>query len=204
MEGHAGHLEEKQSRYVKNVSESGKYLLTLINNILDIAKIESGKMELEPEHFTIGEMFNDVENLMGHLARKKQIEFQVEKPGYVELFADKLKIKQIIYNLLSNAIKFTPEYGKVSMSAKSSDNEITISIQDSGIGIAQENLKEMFRPFRQLESSLSRQYMGTGLGLSIVKKLVELHGGRVSVESEIGKGSKFSFTIPIAVSSMDT
>ncbi|QLC50691.1 PAS domain S-box protein [Methanolobus zinderi] len=204
MEGHAGHLEEKQSRYVKNVSESGKYLLTLINNILDIAKIESGKMELEPENFTIGEMFDDVENLMGHLAKKKHIEFHVEKPEYIQLFADKLKIKQIIYNLLSNAIKFTPEYGIVSIFARSSDNEIIISIQDSGIGIARENLKEMFRPFRQLESSLSRQYMGTGLGLSIVKKLVELHGGSVSVESEIGKGSMFSFTIPITAPSTDT
>ncbi|WP_406656521.1 PAS domain S-box protein [Methanolobus sp. ZRKC2] len=196
-QGYAGRLEEKQERYVQNVSESGKYLLTLINNILDIAKIESGKMELEPEYFTMKEMSEDTENLISHLAMKKHIKLYIDKPENIEIYADKVKIKQIIYNLLSNAIKFTPEYGEVNLSTTLIDNEIRIYVKDTGIGIAKEDLEEIFSPFRQLESSLSRRYIGTGLGLSIVKKLVELHGGNITVESEIGRGSTFTFTIPV-------
>ena len=116
----------------------------------------------------------------------------------MQIYADKVKVKQIIYNLLSNAIKFTPEYGEVSLSARKNDSHICIFAKDNGIGIAKEDQKEIFRPFRQLEGSLSRQYVGTGLGLTIVKKLVELHGGSIIVESKIGKGSTFTLTIPIA------
>lgn len=196
-EGYAGHLEEKQKKYVQNVSQSGKYLLTLINNILDIAKIESGKVELDPEYFSVEEVFGDAENLISHLARKKHITLIVDKPECFQIYADKLKLKQIIYNLLSNAIKFTPEHGEVRLSATAANNEIRISVRDNGIGIAKEDYEEVFKPFRQLESSLSRQYVGTGLGLSIVKKLVELHCGSITVESEPDKGSNFTFTIPI-------
>ncbi|MDW7731147.1 MAG: HAMP domain-containing sensor histidine kinase [Methanolobus sp.] len=197
LDGYAGHLEKKQKKYIQNLSQSGKYLLTLINNILDIAKIESGKIELDPEYFTIEEVFADAEKLISHLARKKHIELIVDKPECFRIYADKLKLKQIIYNLLNNAIKFTPEHGEVRLSATAGSNEVMILVRDNGIGIADEDYDELFKPFRQLESSLSRQYIGTGLKLSIVKKLVELHGGNISVESEIGKGSSFTFIIPI-------
>ncbi|MDP2215794.1 MAG: PAS domain S-box protein [Methanolobus sp.] len=196
-EGYAGPLSDIQRKYTQYISTSGKYLLTLINNILDIAKIESGKMELEPEHFTMDEVFEDAEKLAGHLARKKNIKLQIQKLENIELVADKIKIKQIIYNLLSNAIKFTPEHGKVNLLASVNHNRIKISVRDTGIGISEEDLDRLFLPFKQIDSQLSRQYNGSGLGLSIVKKLVELHGGDISVESKVGEGSTFAFTIPL-------
>ncbi|WP_256622544.1 PAS domain S-box protein [Methanolobus chelungpuianus] len=195
-EGYAGPLSETQQKYTNYISTSGKYLLTLINNILDIAKIESGKMELELEPFNMNEVFEDAEKLTGHLARKKKIELHVIKPENIELLADKIKVKQIIYNLLSNAIKFTPDNGRVALSATASGNKVRVSVTDTGIGIAESDFDKLFMPFKQINSQLSRQYSGSGLGLSIVKELVELHGGNVTVESEPGKGSTFSFTIP--------
>ena len=197
-EDYAGSLSEIQRKYSQYISTSGKYLLTLINNILDIAKIENGKMELELEHFTMDEVFEDAEKLAGHLARKKNIKLQIQQLENIELFADKIKIKQIIYNLLSNAIKFTPDNGEVNLLAAVNHNRIKISVRDTGIGISEENLDQLFMPFKQIDSQLSRQYNGSGLGLSIVKKLVELHGGDISVESEVGEGSTFAFTIPIS------
>jgi PAS domain S-box-containing protein len=196
-EGYAGSLSDIQRKYSQYISTSGKYLLTLINNILDIAKIENGKMELEPEHFTMDEVFEDAEKLAGHLARKKNIKLQIQKLENIEIVADKIKIKQIIYNLLSNAIKFTPDNGEVNLLAAVNHNRIKISVRDTGIGISEEDLDQLFMPFKQIDSQLSRQYNGSGLGLSIVKKLVELHGGNISVESKVGEGSTFAFTIPL-------
>ncbi|AFV24460.1 sensory transduction histidine kinase [Methanolobus psychrophilus R15] len=196
-EGYAGSLSDIQRKYSQYISTSGKYLLTLINNILDIAKIENGKMELEPEHFTMDEVFEDAEKLAGHLARKKNIKLQIQKLENIEIVADKIKIKQIIYNLLSNAIKFTPDNGEVNLLAAVTHNKIKISVRDTGIGISEEDLDQLFMPFKQIDSQLSRQYNGSGLGLSIVKKLVELHDGDISVKSEVGKGSTFAFTIPL-------
>jgi PAS domain S-box-containing protein len=203
-EGYAGPLSDIQRKYSQHISTSGKYLLTLINNILDIAKIENGKMELELEHFIMDEVFEDAEKLAGHLARKKNIKLQIQKLENIELVADKIKIKQIIYNLLSNAIKFTPEHGEVNLLAAVTHNRIKISVRDTGIGISEEDLDQLFMPFKQIDSQLSRQYNGSGLGLSIVKKLVELHGGDISVESEVGEGSTFAFTIPLTSSAKKT
>ncbi len=196
-EGYAGSLTDKQQKYSHYISTSGKYLLTLINNILDIAKIESGKMELELEQFKIEDVFGDAEKLIGHLARKKNIKLRLHKSEDIELVADKVKIKQIIYNLLSNAIKFTPDNGEVTLLATVAIDKVKISVKDTGIGISGEDFDKLFMPFKQLDSQLSRQYSGSGLGLSIVKKLVELHGGNIRVESEVGRGSTFTFTIPM-------
>lgn len=195
-EGYTGSLSETQQKYSQYISTSGKYLLTLINNILDIAKIESGKMELELEHFNLGEVFEDAEKLVGHLAKKKNIKLHVIEPENIELLADKIKVKQIIYNLLSNAIKFTPDNGGVTITATASGDKVRVSVTDTGIGIAESDFDKLFMPFKQIDSQLSRQYSGSGLGLSIVKELVELHGGNVTVESELGKGSTFTFTVP--------
>lgn len=195
-EGYTGSLSETQQKYSQYISTSGKYLLTLINNILDIAKIESGKMELELEHFNLGEVFEDAEKLVGHLAKKKNIKLNVIEPENIELLADKIKVKQIIYNLLSNAIKFTPDNGGVTITATASGDKVRVSVTDTGIGIAESDFDKLFMPFKQIDSQLSRQYSGSGLGLSIVKELVELHGGNVTVESELRKGSTFTFTVP--------
>ncbi|MDI3540458.1 MAG: hypothetical protein PWQ52_1582, partial [Methanolobus sp.] len=197
-EGYTGSLSETQQKYSQYISTSGKYLLTLINNILDIAKIESGKMELELEHFNLGEVFEDAGKLVGHLAKKKNIKLHVIEPENIELLADKIKVKQIIYNLLSNAIKFTPDNGRVTIIATASGDKVRVSVTDTGIGIAESDFDKLFMPFKQIDSQLSSQYSGSGLGLSIVKELVELHGGNVTIESEPGKGSTFTFTVPFS------
>jgi signal transduction histidine kinase len=155
-------------------------------------------MELELEHFNLGEVFEDAGKLVGHLAKKKNIKLHVIEPENIELLADKIKVKQIIYNLLSNAIKFTPDNGRVTIIATASGDKVRVSVTDTGIGIAESDFDKLFMPFKQIDSQLSSQYSGSGLGLSIVKELVELHGGNVTIESEPGKGSTFTFTVPFS------
>ncbi|RKZ06358.1 hybrid sensor histidine kinase/response regulator, partial [Candidatus Fermentibacteria bacterium] len=161
-------------------------------------KVEAGKIELVCEDFPVSDAINAVRILTASIAAKKSIvvDLSVDE-GLTTIHADEGKFKQILYNLLSNAIKFTPEHGSVTVGARQSGNMAEISVTDTGIGISEENQKKLFQPFMQADASTSREYGGTGLGLSLVKKFSELHGGTAWAESELGKGSTFTFTIPI-------
>lgn len=194
----SGKLNEKQARYVKNIKFSGKHLLDLINDILDLSKIEAGKMELRPECFAVHETISEVLEIISPLSTEKNIDLEIIISKEVDLlYADKSMFKQILYNLISNAIKFTPSNGKVCLKADIVNDDLSVSVIDNGIGISSENQKLLFEPFQQVDSSLSREYKGTGLGLSIVKIFVKIHDGNINVQSEIGKGSTFTFTLPL-------
>jgi signal transduction histidine kinase len=193
-----GLLNERQLKYLNNISISGNHLLNLINDILDISRIESGDVSLYYETMSVKELFEDVRNIAIPLASSKNIflEFSA-KPADLKIYADKIKVKQILHNLVTNALKFTPNNGHVNVWAKMSADTIEISVKDNGIGIPEDKQKIIFEPFKQLDSSLSRNYSGTGLGLMIVKKFIEMHGGEIRVESELTKGSKFTIILPI-------
>jgi PAS domain S-box-containing protein len=196
IEGTAGDLKDSQKRYISNISTSGKHLLSLINNVLDLSKIEAGKMELHSENFPVDEVLLEVKQLMKSLANKKSIKIDYSKEKDVgRVYADKTKLKQILYNLLSNAVKFTPEGGTIDLKVENAENMIRFSVKDTGIGISNEDMKKLFTPFTQLDSAASRQYEGSGLGLTLVKRFVELHNGKLEVESEPGKGTKFTFEL---------
>ncbi|WP_292467452.1 ATP-binding protein [Methanolobus sp.] len=193
-----GNLNEKQVKYVSNIQKSGNHLLGLINDILDISKIESGNMKYEPDKINLQQSINEAILLMEPMIKTKLIDFKFNTDlKNLETYADKIKIKQIMYNLLSNAIKFTPKNGKVWIDSKLINNKIQISVSDNGIGIPLDEQKTIFDSFKQVDSSENRVYGGTGLGLAIVKHYVEMHSGEIHVESEVGKGSTFTFTIPI-------
>ncbi len=194
----SGELTEKQARYISNVLNSGTHLLELINDVLDISKVELGEMELHVQKINVPSFFDEVKTLIKPLAAKKSIRLKVNLENeYPDMYADSVKLKQIIYNLLSNAIKFTPEKGNVDINAKLIENNLQVCVSDTGIGISENDQKFIFDPFRQADSASNRKYGGTGLGLALTKQFVELHGGIIKVESEIGKGSTFTFTIPI-------
>lgn len=198
-------LDERQKRYVRNIQSSGKSLLEMINDILDLAKIESGKMELRPSDFRIEAVVSALCDMARPLSERKNIDLESEvAPDLPTLFQDQAKVQQILNNLLSNAIKFTPEGGRIIVSVKPSDNEsILLTVADTGIGIAEEDQQAIFEKFRQGTSVLSggdaitREYSGTGLGLSIVKELCRLLGGEVALQSELGRGSTFTIELPL-------
>ena len=193
-----GELNDKQTRYLTNVSFSGKHLLEIINSILDLSKIEAGKMELYFEDLMVPSIINEAKNSTLPLATKKNIALEVSvDPDIPPINADKTKMMQILYNLISNAIKFTEEGGNVKLYTRKEENMVLISVEDTGIGISKENIKKLFKPFTQLDPFLTREYAGTGLGLSLTKKLIQMHGGDISVESEQGKGTKFTINIPV-------
>jgi signal transduction histidine kinase len=170
----------------------------LINNILDLSKVESGEMDYVPENINLSETVNSTVVLVEPMANKKEIYLNYEdESGNIKIQADRMKFKEILYNLLSNAIKFTPEKGEVKVYLSIADNTAQISVSDTGIGIPDDKQKSIFDPFKQAHSSNNRAYGGTGLGLSLVKKYVEMHGGEIWIESEVGKGSLFTFTIPL-------
>ncbi|WP_340818391.1 Cache 3/Cache 2 fusion domain-containing protein [Methanolobus sp. WCC4] len=193
-----GDLNEKQMHYTSNILTSGKHLLELINAILDISKIESGNMELTPEMIDMQEVIYEITSVMDPLMKEKSIGFRINTEfEKLEINADRMKLKQILYNLLSNAIKFTPENGKVWMDTKILNDSVQISVCDNGIGIPLDKQKAIFDPFKQVSSFANRSHDGTGLGLAITKHYIEMHSGDICVESEIGKGSTFTFTLPI-------
>ncbi len=194
----SGDLNEMQINYVSNIQRSGNHLLEVITDILDMSKIESGIIEYEPEIINIQQIIDEVGSLMGPMIKKKFINFETNiEVESLEIYGDEIKIKQVMLNLLSNAIKFTHEGGKVLIDVTKMDDTIQISVSDTGIGIPLEEQKVIFNPFKQVNSSANRVHGGTGLGLAIVKHYVEMHSGEVHVESEVGKGSIFTFTIPI-------
>jgi signal transduction histidine kinase len=192
------HLDEKEIKYVSNILKGGKHLLELVNNILDISKVETGNMDNTPENINVAEIIDDTITQVEPIAKKKSINLKHErKTDNMEINTDKMKFKEIMYNLLSNAIKFTPEGGEVQVKSKVTNEKLHVSVSDTGIGIPEDKIKSIFDPFKQVDSSTNRSYGGTGLGLALVKKFVEMHGGEISVKSEIGKGSTFTFTMPL-------
>jgi PAS domain S-box-containing protein len=194
----SGNLNEKELKYSHNILNSGEHLLELINSILDISKVEAGRMEYEPEMVNLPETIDDVIGLVKPLAMKKSIDIRfINNSAIAEVWADRVKFKQILHNLFSNAIKFTPEKGEVKIYLSTGDDTARISVVDTGIGIPAEKLEDIFDPFKQVNSSSSKEYEGTGLGLSLVKKYVEMHDGEIRVESEEGAGSTFTFTLPL-------
>ena len=204
LDGSFGELNEKQNKFMGNISHSGKHLLNLINDILDISKIEAGKMELFHEIFDFSDFVSDLHLMMKPLSSKKDIllEFNM-RPRSIFINADRGKLKQIMYNLIGNAIKFTPDKGEVHIDISMKDQMLLVSIRDTGIGISKEDQAKLFQPFVQLDSSSNRKFEGTGLGLALVKNLLELHGGTIEVESEKDKGSTFHITVPLNLKDKD-
>ncbi len=198
-------LNEKQRRYVGHIQSSGKHLLNLINDVLDLAKIESGKMELHLVEFSIADLVERLVGSMLPLAEKKNIDLQFEvDPQLPLLQQDTGKLQQILNNLLSNAIKFTPEGGRVRVRAKlDGDDQLLLEVEDTGVGIPLEEQEKIFEKFRQgktlpgQQNPLTREYEGTGLGLSIIRELTKLLSGEVRLHSEFGKGSLFSVIVPL-------
>lgn len=199
LEQTRGPLNDKQTLAVQLISSGGVHLLHVINDILELSKIEAGKLTIRPDLISLKEICESSLNFVAEMAVKKSISLGYKsQPGISKLYADPQRLKQILVNLLSNAMKFTPERGKVRLDvhADAEKGQIQFSVTDSGIGIAPDDLKKLFTPFTQLDSGLSRQYAGTGLGLVLVYKFTELHGGSVHVESEVGKGSRFTVVLP--------
>jgi two-component system cell cycle sensor histidine kinase PleC len=194
-----GPLNEKQKQYVNNVLNSGKHLLLLINQILDMAKVEAGKMKLTITTLSVKGLLNDISMLVADLAAKKKIEIELEiAENMPDIEADELKVKEVIYNLLSNAVKFTPEGGRVGMRARKINSAVEVVVWDTGVGIAAENMNKIFEGFFRVDTPYSRITEGTGLGLPLSKKLVELHGGTFEVESKgLNYGTSVRFTLPI-------
>lgn len=199
-----GSLTEDQEEYIKNMQASGQHLLEIINNLLDLSKIKAGKMELHLTEFEIKDLVESVERTVTPLIAKKQLSLDTQIPADLPLVsADQSKVKQILLNLLSNAIKFTPSGGRVTISARRDTLKeqpcIAISVADTGIGIRVEDQSNIFDEFKQLDASYTREHPGTGLGLTITKRFVEMQGGNVWVESQQGRGSTFTFTLPVHV-----
>ncbi len=199
----APNLDERQRRFVGNIQKAGRMLLEMINNILDLAKIESGRMELRPIEFDVGQMILAECDLARPLSEKKKLELQVDiQPHLPPMFQDEYRLRQILNNLLSNAIKFTPEGGRIKVSARKDDGYLVLQVSDTGVGISEEDQQIIFEKFRQGRTAMpsgdpfTREHSGSGLGLSIVKELCRLMGGDVSVQSQLGVGSTFTVRIP--------
>ncbi len=193
-----GPLNEKQKRYTENISNSGNRLLDVINNVLDISKLELGNVELYYAKVDMPRVIEEIWRILSPFSTERNIsiEYNIEQ-GLKTIIADKVKFKQILYNILSNAIKFSPEGGKVNIAAKVQEDMVEISVKDDGIGIHEADYERVFQPFVQIDESISKKYGGIGLGLALVKKFVELHGGKVWVKASPGKGSTFTFSLPI-------
>jgi signal transduction histidine kinase len=195
-----GELNEKQAEYTQDILTSGQHLLSLINEILDLSKVEAGRMELEAASFDLPLAIDNARTFVRERATKHGITVDVDIDQRLgDFVGDERKIKQILLNLLSNAVKFTTEGGRIRIDARQSDEAVEISVSDTGTGIAPDDLPKIFEEFRQVGSDYAHKTEGTGLGLTLAKKFVELHGGKIWVESEVGKGSTFIFTLPITV-----
>jgi signal transduction histidine kinase len=193
-----GEVNEKQEEYLNDILSSGRHLLSLINDILDLAKIEAGRMELEPGEFDLPQAVDNTLILVRERALRRGIALERwVDPRLGEIKGDERKIKQVLLNLLSNAVKFTPEGGRIEVRAVVADGTAEISVSDTGVGIAPEDYEAVFEEFRQVGTDYARKHEGTGLGLALARKFVELHGGRIWVKSQVGQGSTFTFAIPM-------
>ena len=192
-----GSVNTEQKECINDIHISGQHLLEMINDILDLSKIEAGKMVLQLEEFSIVEAVEEVNAIITALAVKKNLELTLAYDQDYRIEADRVKFKQIFYNLLSNAVKFTPEGGKVATQLKVTATELCAEVIDNGIGIAEADQAKLFAPFTQIDTSKSRRYGGTGLGLALTRRLIMLHGGEISVKSREGKGSNFTLRMPL-------
>ena len=192
-----GPIRPEQRELVVDIHTSGRHLLNMINDILDLSKIEAGTMDLDFETFSVVDAMEEVNTIVNALASKKQIQLTQEFDQDITVTADKTKFKQILYNLLANGVKFTNEDGRVTTKFEISDNSLLIQVIDTGVGISPEDQEMLFQAFTQVDTSKARAHEGTGLGLALTKRLVELHGGEIWVESTVGEGSTFSFTLPM-------
>jgi signal transduction histidine kinase len=192
-----GEINDKQAEYLADILESGRHLLSLINDILDLSKIEAGRMELEPTEFNLPDAIENTLTLVRERAHRHGIALgRMVDERLGTICADERKVKQVLLNLLSNALKFTPEGGRIDVAASVTDNAIEISVSDTGVGIAAEDQAAVFEEFRQVGAA-SKKIEGTGLGLAISRKFIELHGGKIWVKSAVGSGSTFAFTLPL-------
>jgi len=213
LSGIYGPVNERHREHLNDILVSGENLLSLVNDILDLSRIESGFTNLEPREFSLRELIKSSVGMFKEKMLKHNIglEYGIED-GPDEIVADQRKLKQIVVNLLSNAIKFTPHGGSIRVTARrvhgggpeadqatpaEGREALEVSVDDTGIGIAEEDIPKLFQSFQQLESPYQKKYGGTGLGLFLTKRLVELHGGRIWAESEKGKGARFTFSIPV-------
>jgi signal transduction histidine kinase len=193
-----GELNEKQAEYIQDIVASGRHLLSLINDILDLSKIEAGRMELDLGTFSLPVALDTALTLVRERATRRGITLDLtmdERLG--DVLADERKVKQILLNLLSNAVKFTPDGGRISLNAALADGSVEVSVSDTGIGIAPEDQDAVFEEFRQVGGDYTRKREGTGLGLTLTRKFVEMHGGKIWVKSDLGQGSTFTFTLPL-------
>ena len=195
-----GPLNERQRRYVGHILSSGRHLLALINDLLDLAKVESGKMELDLTEFDIKSVLERGRVMVKQIALKHNIRLELQVPDDVvrtSLSGDRRKLMQVVFNLLANAVKFTPDGGRIVVEARDESDWVVVSVSDTGIGVAEMDQERIFHEFEQVDSSLGRRRRGTGLGLALCRKILALHGGRIWVESAgDGQGSRFAFTVP--------
>jgi signal transduction histidine kinase len=196
-EGMVGDVNEKQGEYLNDILSSGQHLLSLINDVLDLSKVEAGQVELQVAPFSLQDALERGVSMVREQATTEGVQVTLHKNGSLDVVSgDERRMSQVIFNLLSNAVKFTPTGGQVDVSATRINGEMRVSVADSGPGIAAEDLDRIFEEFQQTEAG-ARQLEGTGLGLALSKRFVEMHGGRIWCESEVGKGSTFEFTLPL-------
>jgi signal transduction histidine kinase len=191
--------ESRRRKFLTQINSSGRYLLDLTSDILDLAKIESGHVTLRLETVMIVEIAHDVIRAMDPLAAKKAIRIKADLGVAGQVAADAGKLRQMLLNLVSNAVKFTPEGGRVTIGARRLADTVEISVSDTGIGIAELEFEHLFEEFRQIDSDIAQEQHGTGLGLALTKRFVELHGGQIRLTSEVGRGSVFTLSLPLAV-----
>lgn len=197
LQGMAGEINDEQRKQLGIVKSSATHLLSLISDVLDISKIEAGKVELSPEEFKLGDVMQDVVQTFSHMAREKGLQLEMEVPKDVEIFNDKRRVKQVFMNLLSNAIKFT-DSGSVKIAAGTpAEGNVEIRVSDTGTGIKEEDMVRLFEPFQQVDVLLTKRHEGTGLGLYLTRKLVDLMSGNIRAESTYGRGSEFTLTLPL-------
>jgi signal transduction histidine kinase len=196
-EGISGEINAKQEEYLDDIVTSANHLLALINDVLDLSKVEAGQVELQVAPFSLRDALERGVSMVREQATADGVQLALHANGGLDVVAgDERRIRQVIFNLLSNAVKFTPEGGSVDVSATQRNGEVTVSVSDTGPGIAAEDLDRIFEEFQQTEAG-ARQQEGTGLGLALSKRFVEMHGGRIWCDSEVGKGSTFRFTLPL-------
>ena len=193
-----GPLNIKQKEYLGDVLSSGKHLLQLINDVLDLAKVEAGKMELMLEEFSLKKAITEVSSVVRPTVKKKRLEFNVQVEPEIEIIkSDEQRVKQILYNLFSNAVKFTNDGGKIDVQARPyNTTKVRIDVKDTGLGIRKEDMGKLFVEFQQLDTGSDRRFQGTGLGLALTKRIATLLNGEIEVGSEWGKGSTFSVILP--------
>jgi protein-histidine pros-kinase len=200
-DGKPGAINPKQKEYLEDILNSGRHLLHLINDMLDLVKIQAGKLELHPETFPLQDAIEEVCAGVRPIGQNKHLEVRVEiAPSLGAVTLDQQLFKQVLYNLLSNALKFTGEGGRVEIQARPAEaGYFRLSVRDTGIGIRPEDIQRLFTEFEQLDTGTSRRFGGTGLGLALTRKIVEINGGSIQVESEVGQGSTFSVILPLVI-----